>query len=437
MPVTRLLQHARLTAAIVGLAIALSACGSATEAAPSGRGGRGGQGGGRGGPGGKPAEPLPVEVTTLTRANLERTYEVSGTLRSLRHAEIRPQQGGVLRELFAEEGDRVEEGQLLADVDTRTLSLSAKRDALEARNAELELDRLESIAEKGAVAREEIDKQRYAAQSAKASAKLSRFQASLGDVRAPFAGTITKRHVDVGNLVMTSTAVFDLDDVSALELDLYLPEREAAAVAVDAPVTLTLLDGTAVAARVVRRAPVVDAATGTVKITVRVGGSATGAEAEATAGEPDAKATPEPNSLPLGAIPGAFVRANVLVERRVDAPSLPKTAVFEHEGQPHVYLVDGKKTRRTKVRVGMSSTDRVEILEGLASDATVVADATGGIVEGMPITPVGADGAVKASPAGGPGEQRAPNAEGGDRAKGRERGEKPANANANGAGRGG
>jgi membrane fusion protein (multidrug efflux system) len=215
-------------------------------------------------------------------------------------------------------------------------------------------------------------------------------------VRAPFAGTITKRHVDVGNLVMTSSAVFDLDDVSALELDLYLPEREAAAVSVDAPVRLTLLDGASVPGRVVRRAPVVDATTGTVKVTVRIGGPTAppAADASAATDAADAARQGDAATRPSGAIPGAFVRAGVLVEHRVDAPSLPKTAVFEHEGEPHVYAVDGDKTRRTKVRVGMSSSDRMEILEGLAPDAIVVADATGGIVEGMPISPVDATGAA-------------------------------------------
>ncbi|MFY0531063.1 efflux RND transporter periplasmic adaptor subunit [Nannocystis pusilla] len=226
---------------------------------------------GPGGPGkgrrGGEAEALAVAVTTLSPATIERHYRGAGTLRALRAADLVALQPGVVLDLRAEEGDSVAEGQLLARLDGRAYQLQAARDKLSAQNAAKELQRLEQLS--GLLSREELDKQRYAAESALASAQVSRHQASQTTVSAPFAGTITRRHIDVGNLATTSKSLYTIADLSALDLELHVPEREASAVQAGAPAIVELQDGTRFEARVERRAPVVDPLTGTVKFVVR------------------------------------------------------------------------------------------------------------------------------------------------------------------------
>ena len=332
-----------------------------------GRGGKG-KGGGRGGRGGdKAADPLPVETVTLEAADLEHSYRASGTLRARRTAEVRSVTAGIVTSLQVEEGDAVEEDQVLARLDTRELKLAASRDSLAAKNARSELDRLEKLEKLDAVSQEEIDKQRYALKEAKASAKLSRAQASRGAVKAPFAGTIIARNVDEGNLASSTTTLFEIADLSELELDLHLPEREAASVDVGAQVELTLLDETSFQAKVIRRAPIVDALTGTVKFTVRA------------------------SDFPQRAVPGAFTRARILLESREGVTSLPRTAVFELEGVPHVYIIRDGEAHRVPVEVGLEGEKRVETLRLAeafrARDAVIVKDATAGINEGMAVKP--------------------------------------------------
>lgn len=328
-----------------------------------------GRGGGRhrGGEGKKDDEPVPIKVTALAPASIDRYYRASGTLQALQFAELRPLQTGILREIAVEEGDVVEAGQLLARLDAQQLSLAAKRDKMAAKNAERELERLEAIANSNAIAVEELDKQRYEAEAARASAKLSRHQASLAAVRAPFAGTVVSRQVDVGNLATTSTVLFELADLSAIELELHLPEREASRVALDAEVEIELIDGTTFTGKVIRRAPVVDATTGTVKFTVRA------------------------TDFPPAAVPGSFVRARVLLESKSGVPAVPRSAVFDVEGAPHVYVVIEGKARRVPVTLGIEGDDVVEVTDGLTADQVVVIDASG-MTEGMALTPVEATG---------------------------------------------
>ncbi|HEY0135438.1 MAG TPA: efflux RND transporter periplasmic adaptor subunit, partial [Nannocystis sp.] len=287
-------------AALVLALLHIPACGGEAGAnAP-------GKGPGGAGKDAAPQEPLAVAVTAIAPTAIDRFYRTSGTLRALRSADLVALQPGVVLDLRAEEGDRVRAGQVLVRLDGRGFKLQAARDALTARNAQQELERLKQLADH--LSREELDKQRYALENALASAQVSKYQASQTTVVAPFDGTITRRSIDIGNLATASTPLYSLADLSVLDVDLHVPEREAAAVQAGATATLELQDGTRFAGRVERRAPVVDPLTGTVKFTVRA------------------------KEYPVGAVPGAFVRAELLVDRRADAPAVPRTAIFELEG---------------------------------------------------------------------------------------------------------
>ena len=94
---------------------------------------------------------------------------------------------------------------------------------------------------------------------------------------------------------------------------------------------------------------------------------------------------PDGNSKGFPAAPGAFTRAKVLVDARPAAPSLPRGAVFEVEGKPHVYAIEGGKAHRRPVELGLVGTEVVEILSGIGENDVIVAEGSSGITEGMPL----------------------------------------------------
>ncbi len=302
---------------------------------------------------------MKVATLSMTPQRIERQYTTSGTLRARRFADLVATQPALIDAILVEEGDRVEDGQVLAKLDARGVALEAAAGSVQLQNLERELERLKSAA--AVISKEEIDKQAYLVAEARAALKLQRHQVGLTAVRAPFAGTITARHVDVGVLAGTATPLFAIADLTVLELDLHLPERDAATVKVDAEVDMQLVDGTRFAGKIIRRAPVVDAMTGTVKFTVRA------------------------TEFPVNAAPGAFARAQVLVDVRDGAMSLPRSAVFEIEGAPHVYVIEDGKARRRAVQLGLVGESVVEINAGIEVADVVVADGNAGITEGMPL----------------------------------------------------
>ena len=343
-----------LTALVLSLTAPLGCDSAGAGGGPPGKGGPGGKAGKRS------REALLVETTALEPSTLERFYQTSGTLKALREAELYALQLGVITAVRVEEGDLVKKGDTLIKLDGRELALQSDSARLQLNNLSRELKRLEG-AQGGVISSEEIDKQRYAVEEARAAAKLSKFQAKQTTVRAPFDGTIVERMVDEGNLATTATPLFKVADLSALELELHVPEKDAATVSDDAQVQIELVDDSTTPASIVRRAPIVDPMTGTVKFTVRA------------------------ESFPAAAKPGAFARAKVLVDARTDAPSLPRTAVFEVEGKPHVYVLADGRAKRTAVKTGLEGDERVEILSGLSPEDVVVAGGGAGITEGMPL----------------------------------------------------
>jgi len=358
-------KHRWLLSAIATLALALPACSDA--AGGGGKGGHGGKGGphGGGGPprgkgkGGPESQTLKVKTISVRNARIERYYKTSGTLSAIKSAEITAVQAAIIRDIRVEEGDAVKTGDVLAKLDGRELSLQTDVARVQLSSLEKELERLESAS--GVIAAEEIVQQRNAVKEARAALKLSRHQAKQTVVYAPFAGTIVERHVDEGNLATTATALFSLADTSVLELLLHLPERDAASVAVGTPVEIELVDGTTFTAKITRRAPIVDATTGTVKFTVHT------------------------SEYPAPAVPGAFARARVLVDQREAAPSLASGAIFRLDGLPHVFVVEDGKAQRRKIDVGLEGGGRTEITGGLGPEDQVVAEGSSGVTQGMPL----------------------------------------------------
>lgn len=404
------------------LGVTAPACDGAMGKGPGG-GGKGPGGEGKKGPGhgGGPEAAMQVQVVQLETKPIERWYQSSGTLEAIRSAELVAVQPAIIEKVLVDEGDEVQEGQLLARLDGRALSLQADAARVELQNLEAELRRLESVSGE-AISREEIDKQRYLVEQARAGVRLSRHQAKQTVVRAPFAGTIVTRYVDEGNFASTSTPLFHLADLRVLELPLHLPEKDAATVKVGSSVEIELVDGSTFTATIERRSPVVDALTGTVKFTIRSRRAPAPSK-----GKPAAKDAPTA-AIPPGAAPGAFARARVLVDARQAAPSLPRTAVFQLDGKPHVFVVaaaegggakggaheadapeegetkEGARpgrsawtAQRREVTLGLEGADRVEILSGLAPDEPVVVEGNAGITEGMPLVPVQAEAAAEAA----------------------------------------
>lgn len=178
--------------------------------------------------------PIPISVET-TRVSLGSTFNVeekfTGIVSPRRASQLGFAGGGRIASIRADIGDRVQEGDTLAALDTR--SLQAQLNSANAMVAEAEaalalaettVDRQITLLEKGHVSSQRVDEARAQANAsqaridaAKANADTLRVQIDLARIKAPFSGTITARMADEGAIANPGAPLFELVESDVLE----------------------------------------------------------------------------------------------------------------------------------------------------------------------------------------------------------------------------
>ncbi len=287
----------------------------------------------------KEADAIAVEVAPVAREPLSSLYSTSATLRAEQSATITARTRGVIRRRLVEEGDRVAAGQPVALLEDEEQKIAHERAKTTAETKRREFERAKSLHAEGLLAEEAFETVRREAEDSGHAADLAELTLSRTVVRAPFAGTILKRHLDAGATVSDGTPVYDLADLDPLYADVNVPERHVARLAPGQEVRLTAdAGGGTFRAKIERIAPSVDPATGTVKVTLAV---------------------TERGSLR----PGAFVRVDIVTDTHPDALVVPRSALVAEGRRWHVYrLDDGRESvRQVEVALGFEEGDRVEI----------------------------------------------------------------------------
>ncbi len=357
-----------LPAVVLALAIATApaACSGSGGAGAGAAQGEGGNRGGRPG-GGRPdaaqaTAAVPVEVVRATRRDISSFIETNGVLEAENEVDLVARIAAPIVDLLVEEGDAVKEGQTLARLEETEL------------RAQLEIARVE-LDESG-VARERADRMvasdlispdvheqavgRH--ERAKAQFQAAGILLDYARVRAPFSGLIVRRYVDFAEHVAMNTPLFRLSNFTPLLCPIQIPERDLAKVRVgqEAALTVEPWPGERFGARVIRISPVVDAATGTVKVTLEAEGR---------------------DRLR----PGMFARVFIRTETRAGAIVIPRSALSLESIGETVYVVDGDAARRREVRLGFREGDHVEVVEGIAEGDPVIVVGQDGLSDGTPV----------------------------------------------------
>lgn len=211
--------------------------------------------------GGEEQDSGPVPVTAVPAASQEVPVYANalGTVTALNTVTVNPQVGGQLMSINFKEGEAVKKGQLLAQIDPRSLQASADQAAAAKRqNQALLATARSNFARSSApeyqqyVSKTDLDTQRnqvaqYEAAVAANDASLRAAQVQLQYTRitAPIDGIAGIRGVDVGNIVSTSTAIVTLTQIHPIYVSFNLPERQLTPVRegmATGPLTVAALD---------------------------------------------------------------------------------------------------------------------------------------------------------------------------------------------------
>jgi membrane fusion protein (multidrug efflux system) len=253
-----------------------------------------------------------VEVVPVSRGTVGDTLTANGSVESVAEANLTPETTGTVVEIRVEEGDRVYKGQVLAVLANPNLDANLSR-----AQAAVEHERMVELFRQGAVSDTELQASQHALVTSRTSLEEAERTQGFTRLVSPIRGTVSVRDLRYGEVAGGQRA-FQVVDLSRLRVVVLMPERDLPRLAVDQPVTLKSVyeDGGSATARVARIAPVVDATTGTVRVTLLV----------------DSKG----NALR----PGQFVSVRIEVGRHEDVLVIPRTALRYEEGRPLVYRVE-------------------------------------------------------------------------------------------------
>ena len=377
---------------ITGIAAAalLGACGGGEE----GGGAWPGRGGGR--PGGEAA--LPVRTEAVERGEITSFVETHARLQAERWVEVVSRAQGLAETLLAEEGDLVEEGQVLLRLEKEEARLRVRKAEVALAQARSALERVEALHGQQLVSQEEFEGAGNQLASAEVALREAQLTLEYTDVRAPIDGIVMLRQVEQGDLVRASEVLFSVADVDPLQARIQVPEKRMDRIHPGQParVMIDALPGRVFPAGVRRINPGVDPASGTVKVTLDI-----------------------PPAGPLR--PGMFATVRIITEVRDQALIIPRKALVLETDQDDVFAVRDGRARRLRVELGYADGDRIEVLSGLTDADRVITVGHEGLKDSAAVRVVG--GAGEAAAAGdtagtaappapdaeaGPGQRRAP-----------------------------
>lgn len=365
------------------------------------------------------AAPPLVRVEAVELREVRRLIETTGYLESEHRVTILPEVGGRVVEVLIDEGDRVEQGQVLARLDDREAQ-SALRQAevqLADRRVRLELMEVEKNStvrrveqarierdkakaqhqrnleiDRGLIAEKEVEDGLFALQSAEEALQVAQLDAKKAELEitaaqnaiaelearveaeqikvadhqivAPFEGVVEERMIRGGETVSAASELFAIIDDDDLVCYLRRPQRELAMIRTAREVAFTTdaVPGRRFHATIDVISPVINAETGSFRLRVRVSKEDDDAELLR---------------------PGMFVRAEIVTEEQREALMVPKAAILNEGTRSVVFAVREGVARRVVLKSGLEERDHVENLDrgetGLGPDDVVVVSGQAGL----------------------------------------------------------
>ncbi|NOZ57306.1 MAG: efflux RND transporter periplasmic adaptor subunit, partial [Calditrichaeota bacterium] len=320
--------------------------------------GCGRRGGGKQGQGGAATW---VRVVPAAVKAIAQTLKHTGQVQAWRVANVGPEIGGRIARIYVQEGDWVKKGQVLAELDTRSMRLQKEQAeaAVAVAKANLETaqrtwERISRLHEQGMVTDQDFEKAELGLKSAKAQLQqakaalhLAEYQLDVAIMKAPFDGVVTGKWHEEGDVVNPmmglagrGSGVLTVVDPTRVKVTVQLPPSEVALVRKGQKAFLEVAT----------------------KPGTRFYGEVTWVNPGADPGSKTFSAQIVCKNPGLAIKPGVFADVTIVVQEHSQAIVVPRVAVL---GDSVVFVVENNVAKERRVRVGLKNKDEVELLDGV------------------------------------------------------------------------
>jgi len=306
------------------------------------------------------AVPLETVTTKLEDAARERVWD--GRVEAVNQATVSAQTSGRIAELPFDVNDYVEAGDVLMRfTDTEQKAALARAEAaLQEANARLaeanqEYERFSKMIENNSVSQARFDQSRANRDAARARLNAARSGVETANeqleytvIRAPYAGIVSKRHVELGELVSPGQPVISGLSLQSLRVNVDVPQSMFHSVRTIGK-AFVYVDDERIGAESMTFFPVADSAANTFRVRVNL---------------PDGAAT---------LYPGIFIKVGFVVGE-TQRLLVPQKAIVRRSELSGIYVVDGDFVSLRQVRLGRKFADSVEVIAGLSEGESVATD---------------------------------------------------------------
>ena len=303
-------------------------------------------------PGSSAVLPALVEVVPVAVESMSERVHAVGTLEANESIMVRPEIAGVVTRVLFTEGQAVEKGMVLMELDDSELQAHVAEAKAQLKIARLTYDRMMQLtgSQNPFISQQQIDQAISSLGSAEANDSLYQTRLAKTRIRAPFSGFVGIRRISPGDYVQPGQDLINLEDLRTLKIDFKIPETflnrvktgQQVRITTDADPDVVFLGEIYVVD------PRVDSGSRAVRVRARI-----------------------PNHAEK-LRPGLFASVDLVLHQHDRALVIPEEAVIPQREKTFVYRVLDHTARWTEVTLGMRERGLVEVIDGMVAGDGVV-----------------------------------------------------------------
>jgi membrane fusion protein, multidrug efflux system len=310
-----------------------------------------------------------VTLISSQRPANDANLVLPGSTQGIQEAAIYARTNGYVKEWKVDIGQTVQQGQLLAEIETPEVDQQLAQTKANYEIAKVTAERWADLVAKKVVSNQEYDQNEKAYEAAKANyEQLQRLQ-GFQKIVAPFAGVITARNIDNGDLVSAGTSgqpapLFRIAQIDVLRIYVEVPQTQSRLITPgqSAAVSVREIPNRTFNAKVVRTARAIDPASRTLRTELQI---------------PNADGE---------LFPGMYAEVKFTLPQDPHTLIVPGNAVMIRSDGPKVLVVDAKNTIRSRaVKLGRDLGEKVEVASGLDPGESLVANPTDALRDGTEV----------------------------------------------------
>lgn len=306
----------------------------------------------------RPQPPATIASATAGTEQWQPSLDAVGSLVAAQGVFVNNEVAGNVSRILFDSGQTVEAGDALVQLEDSSDRAELQGLVAEQHLAELQFQRTKTLLDKHTVSRADYDEARAKLESAQASVVAKQALIRKKTVRAPFAGKLGIRQIDLGQYLAPGSQIVLLQQLDPIYADYSLPERYYDQVSVDQDVALTVeaYPDNVFSGKITALNPGIDPGTRSIRLRARLD-------------NPDGRLRP-----------GMFAHIKTLLPKRNDVITIPRTAVTYNPYGDAVFVIEKKDgqlmAQRRTIKTGEVRGERVEVVDGLKAGERVVAAGT-------------------------------------------------------------